>query len=259
MAQSIELWLFSVDIPFIQRAVSAGIDGVVIDWETKGKKQRQAGTDTLISNHTEEDLRQVRRATNAPLICRLNGFSSETIAEAKRAIELGADELLLPMVRAPREVEELLAIAENRVKVGILIETNEAVCCARELAALPLARVFVGLNDLMVENKKRHIFDPLFDGTIETMRAHFHTAFGFGGLTLPECGFPIPSSLLLKEMLRLQCQFTFLRRSFLKDIRERDIAIEIPRMRQWMHQEGKRANEAIEEDKRILQLKINEL
>jgi hypothetical protein len=43
------------------------------------------------------------------------------------------------------------------------------------------------------------------------------TCFGFGGLTAADAGHPVPCRLLIEEMARLRCDFTFLRRSFRRD------------------------------------------
>ena len=91
--------------------------------------------------------------------------------------------------------------------------------------------MYLGLNDLAIERGTRNIFAAVADGMVERVREAFRAPFGFAGLTLPDAGFPIPCRLLIGEMARLGCQFSFLRRSFHRDIRGRDLAIEIPRLR----------------------------
>ena len=224
------LWLFSVDPGFIKNAVRAGVTGVVVDWECSGKACRQSGADTEINHHTPDDLRRVRAATDGPVMCRLNGLHGETGAEIDRAISLGADELLLPMVRAPRDVERALDLVRGRRPLGILIETRAAVSMAPELCALPISRAYVGLNDLAIDRGASNIFDAVADGTVDTVRSACGVPFGFGGLTLPEAGHPIPCRLLIAEMTRLDAGFSFLRRSFHRDMRDRSLEIEVPRL-----------------------------
>ncbi len=254
--QHFDLFLFSVDPIFAQQAALAGVDAILIDWESKGKEQRQAGENTEINQHTPEDLRRMRQALSIPITCRLNGYSNTTSAEVERAIALGANELLLPMVRSVWEVDQLLNLAQNRVKIGILIETLDATQIAPDLATLPLSRVFIGLNDLAIERRSKQLFTPLADGTIEQLRSYFTIPFGFGGLTLPEYGDPIPCELLVKEMLRLDCQFTFLRRSFYRDIQGRNLSIEIPRMKAWIQSLRNRSEVEIEADFQTLVSRI---
>jgi 2-keto-3-deoxy-L-rhamnonate aldolase RhmA len=213
-----ELLLFAPDGETAAAAESAGIDGIVVDWENRGKDHRQTGWDTQINYQTIEDLRAIRRATLLPVICRINGFGSWTAEEVSRAIAEGADEILLPMVREPQEVERTLELAAGRVTLGMLIETVEAVARVDAFNRLPLARVYVGLNDLAIERGTSNLFAAVADGTVEEVRRATATRFGFGGLTLPDRGAPVPCALLLAEMVRLNCHFSFLRRSFLRDV-----------------------------------------
>jgi hypothetical protein len=217
MRAAFSLFLFSTDEVYIRRAVKAGTDGIVVDWENVGKERRQANADTQINHHSADDLRRVRRSVSVRVICRVNNGPS-TLAEIEQAIDCGADEILLPMVREPDFVVRVLDAVNGRVAVGVLIETLQAVKCAAEFATMPLARVYVGLNDLSIERVAPSIFTPLADGTVEELRAHFTAPFGFGGLTLPTCGYPIPCRLMMAEMLRLNCGFTMLRRSFRADV-----------------------------------------
>lgn len=231
MSAQFNLLLFSTDPVFIRQAVGSGVDGIVVDWECIGKEERQTSADTQINHDTLDDLRRVRACTNALVVCRINNYSATITEEIEQAIEAGADEILLPMVRTVEEVEAVLDQVRSRCGVGILIETVAAVEIADRLARLPLSRVYVGLNDLAIERKTPNIFTAVADGTVERIRRSFRVPFGFGGLTLPDRGDPIPCRLLIGEMTRLQCDFSFLRRSFYRDMRGRDVAIEVPRIR----------------------------
>ncbi|MEA2686763.1 MAG: hypothetical protein QOE93_1958, partial [Actinomycetota bacterium] len=78
--------------------VAAGAAGVVVDWERRGKRRRQAGADTQINTDTPADLAAVRAATGGRVVCRVNGWDRWTPGEIDLAIALGAHEVLLPMV-----------------------------------------------------------------------------------------------------------------------------------------------------------------
>jgi hypothetical protein len=225
-----DLLLFSTDPAAIRPAAAAGVAGFIVDWEWIGKEERQTAADTEVNRDTVEDLRRARAATRARLLCRLNAVGETTEREIEEAIGAGADELLIPMVRAPREVEGVLARVGGRCGVGILVETVAAVREAAALARLPLSRVYVGLNDLAIERRTSHIFAPLADGLLDRIRDAFGVPFGFGGLTLPERGHPVPCRLLIAEMARLRTDFSFLRRSFRRDMAGRDPAVEVPRL-----------------------------
>jgi hypothetical protein len=251
-----ELILFSTDPLFIRVGVMAGLDSVIVDWEHEGKEARQAGADTQINHDTLEDLRAVRACTRARVLCRLNGYGPTTKREVEQAVEAGGDELLLPMVRTVKEVETTLRQVDGRCQLGILIETLPAVTLASDLARLPMSRVYVGLNDLALARQSCNIFTAVADGTVERVRQHFTIPFGFGGLTLPECGFPVPCRLLIGEMARLGCSFSFLRRSFHRDIHGRDLAVEIPRLRQALADAALRPPEAVARDRADLETAI---
>lgn len=256
MSHRFELLLFSVDPQVVAAAVAAGVDGIVVDWERRGKAARQANADTQINHDTPDDLMRVRLATAAPIICRINGFGETTADEVDTAIGAGATEILLPMVRSPREVEAVLSQADGRCGVGMLVETTAAVRTAEAFSSLPLSRVYVGLNDLSIERGCRSIFEPLLDGTVERVREAFTVPFGFGGLTVAGGGQPIPCALLAAEMARIDCQFTFLRRSFHRDIVGRSMPDEIPRMRQLVTNARMRPALLVADERQALQSSV---
>jgi HpcH/HpaI aldolase/citrate lyase family protein len=245
-SQGFELFLFSTEPGFIRATVAAGVAGVVVDWEREGKPSRQRGADTEINHDTVEDLRRVRSSTRARVICRIDGVGASTEEEVALAREAGADEVLVPMVRTPEEVQRVLALSAGDLEVGILVETEDAVARAAELARLPLSRVYVGLNDLAIERRSGNIFEAVADGTVEWLRSLFRVPFGFAGLTLPEMGSPIPCRLLIGEMARLRTNFSFLRRSFHRDVAGRVPAREIPRILDALRRAGDRDGAAVE-------------
>lgn len=243
------LFLFSADPDVVTRYTVAGVDGFVVDWENRGKWARQEGADTEINADTPEDLRRVRAATPLQIVCRVNPPGPWTPGEIEEAVAGGADEVLLPMVRNPEDVLETLRCASGRCGVGILVETVDAVRRAAELARLPISRVYVGLNDLAIERRSRSIFEPLVDGLIEGIRPLFPVPFGLAGLTVPEAGRPIPCRLLIGEMARLGCAFSFLRRSWRRDVAGRDPQTELLRVRSALAQAGRRSSAEIGRDR----------
>lgn len=226
-----ELLLFSSDLLYVTAALDAGVDAIVIDWERRGKRERQAVADTQIGVDTHEDLARVRRATNAHVICRINGVCDMTPEEIETAIGEGADELLVPMVRTAAEIEGVFERVKGRCAVGMLVETVDAVRNIASFSRLPLERVYVGLNDLAIERQTPNIFTALADDTVEAIRASVRSPFGFGGLTLPHRGHPIPCHLLMGDMARLDCSFSFLRRSFHRDTQGQNLREAVDQIR----------------------------
>lgn len=225
-----DLLLFTVAPRLAARCVAAGAAGVVVDWERRGKARRQAGEDTQINGDTPADLAAVRAATPGRVVVRINGAGSWTAGEVDLAVRLGADEVLLPMVRRAEQVDLALDAVRGRCGLGILVETQDAVDRVEELAERPLSRLYLGLNDLRIDRGSTDLFGPLVDGTADRVRAACSMPFGVAGLTLPEAGRPVPSRLLAGELARLGAGFTFLRRSFMADVAGRDVAVEVPRI-----------------------------
>jgi citrate lyase beta subunit len=220
----VDLYLFTTDADYACEALAAGIDGLVVDWEHLGKQNRQSGADTEVNHDTVEDLIRLRRSIDAPILVRIHAAGDATGREVEEAIGGGATEILLPMVRHVDDVTGVLERIDGRCGFGILIETTDAVRIAAELCALPLTRVYVGLNDLSIDRGIANIFTSLADGTVDTVRAACARPFGFAGLTHPDRGTPIPSRLLISEMARLDCSFSFLRRSFRRDVQRFGVA-----------------------------------
>ena len=225
-----DLFLFTVDPSWGRDVVAAGAAGLIVDWERRGKARRQAGEGTQINSDTLDDLVAMRAATPGRLLCRINGYGPWTAGEVDDAVAAGADEILLPMVRSAEQVDRTLDAVAGRCGLGILIETQDAVERAAELARRPLTRVYVGLNDLRIDRRSTELFRPLVDGTVDAVRAVVDRPFGVAGLTLPGGGFPVPSDLLAAELVRTGADFTFLRRAFTADMAGRDPFVEVPRL-----------------------------
>ena len=225
-----DLLVFTVDPRFASDCVAAGAAGVIVDWERRGKARRQAGEGTQINSDSPADLARVRAATAGRVLCRVNGAGPWTRDEVDLAVALGADEVLLPMVRTPEQVDLALDAVDGRCGLGILVETQDAVDRVHELVARPLSRVYLGLNDLRIDRGSDVLFAPLVDGTADRIAAACSMPFGVAGLTRPDAGWPVPSRLLSGELARLGAGFTFLRRAFTADVAGRSVYDEVPRI-----------------------------
>jgi hypothetical protein len=65
----------------VREVVTGGAAGVVVDWERRGKRRRQAGADTQVNQDTPADLANVRMATSGRVLCRVNGWGRWTPTE----------------------------------------------------------------------------------------------------------------------------------------------------------------------------------
>lgn len=225
------LMMFANEPPVITQAITAGIHNFMVDCEWRGKVERQIEADTDTSFVTLENVKDVVAIRDTIVSCRINAFGAWTDQEIEVAIESGASRIFLPMVRNMKEAEHFLQRINGRVRPAILVETDEAVCISSDLASLPFDSVYVGLNDLAISRGHKVIFESLLDGTVELLREAFQgVSFGFGGVTLLGCGNPIPVELLLAEMHRLKCNFSFLRRSYCRDMFGKDGLDEITKL-----------------------------
>ena len=249
-AGEIQYLLFCVDAELGRAAIDAGIDALIVDWECREKETRQQGADTEINRAGPEDLAAMAALDPPRLCCRVNGPPWGLEGEVAQALAAGATDVFLPMVRTPGQVERFLRQLDGRARAGILVETEEGCEVAAELARFPLDWVYVGLNDLAISRGSRSLFEAVVDGTVARLREVFvETPFGFGGATLVGRGEPIPGRLLTGEMARLGCDFTFLRRSFLRDVAGRDMAAAVRRMRAAWRELGGRAPGQVEADR----------
>ncbi|UHQ19530.1 hypothetical protein LVB87_15285 [Lysobacter sp. KIS68-7] len=212
-----DLLLFSHDRDYAAAALAGGVAGVVVDWEWRGKTERQSGHDTQINRGTPEDLVAMRAIAGERVVCRINN-SEHRDAECLSAISHGASEIWLPMVRSVAEVEQCLRCIDGQARLGLMVETREAMRLGREFATLPLSRLYVGLHDYRIDTGNANMFAPIVDGTLDRFREDYPGAIGVAGITRPERGHPIPQRLLLAAMVRLRCDFGIARRAFRADV-----------------------------------------
>jgi hypothetical protein len=216
---SVQPILMSSDVALLTRLAAASEDAqpaaVAVDWERpddRGERDRRPTAAQLTA------LAEVREVSPWPVVCRVNQVGPGTEEEVERAVDLGADEVLVPMVRREAEVERVLHAVRDRVGVGIMVETPEAAARAASLADLGICRAFVGLLDLALERETPSVFTALADGTVDRLVAELaSTAYGFGGLTDPARGYPLPARLLMGDIVRSGCAFAMMRNAFVAD------------------------------------------
>lgn len=256
---SLELVLFAAEPELVEAALAAGIGSFIVDWEWRGKSLRQAGADTEINRQGTAELERLAALGAPRRFCRVNRSGPWTAEEIERALGAGATHLFLPMVEDPREVEEAAERIAGRARLGVLVETVAGVRRAAEIAAAGPERVYVGLNDLAISRGGGSIFGAVADGTVEAVRRRFPEAlFGFGGVTVVDRGEPVPCRLLLGEMARLDCGFSFMRRSFRRDVAGRDLSREVRRIeRLWRALRG-RPPAAVEHHRRRFACAVRE-
>ncbi len=224
MHADFELLLFTTNTSFANECLSAGIDAIIIDWENQGKHERQKKYDTQINQDSYDDLITMRKAIDGNIICRINQYTNTSNYEIQKAIEGGADEILLPMVKTVDQVEAFVNTVNNQVKCGILIETKECLNILPKLAHFQLHRMYIGLNDLQISKGTPNLFYAFVDGTVKEIKQALPNAkLGLGGITHPDYGYPLLCKKLINYYVQHGMQFSFLRRSFNKIVEDHGI------------------------------------
>ncbi|MEM8792331.1 MAG: aldolase/citrate lyase family protein [Pseudomonadota bacterium] len=227
----------------------AGVDGIILDLELHGKEQRQLGFDTEINTHQLDDISSVKTHVGGPVLCRVNGPSPATPQEIDAVLAAGADEVIVPMIRSLQDARLAVDAVAGRARVTLMIETAEALGIVEGLCALPVDRIYVGLNDLQISCGHASIFSPLANTALGRVRTSAGgLSFGFGGLTVPHRGHPLPARHLYGAMARLGCDFSFLRRSFYRDVDAADYQGAVDAMRREMVRAQSRVPAEVESD-----------
>lgn len=206
-----------------QIAESAGVDRIFVDMEYIGKNERQNGMDTVKSSHTLNDVRKISSAIEkAELLVRINPIhdASDIYISSKeeidRAIENGAQILMLPYFKTVDEVKTFVELVGGRAKTMPLVETPEAVDCIEDILSLDIDEIFIGLNDLSLGYRKKFMFELLTDGTVEDLCYKFlkrGIPYGFGGIASFGKGM-LPAEKVITEHYRLGSTCAILSRSF---------------------------------------------
>lgn len=201
-----------------------GVDRIFVDMEYIGKALRQKGNDSLINQHTIEDVRAVRAAVrNAELLVRVNPIhdagedypSSEEEIEA--VIEAGADVLMLPWFKTIDEIRRFLQAVDGRAKTNLLLETKEAADLLDEILLIDkIDEIHIGLKDLAISMGRSFMFQLLTDGTVEALCRKMNAAgmyYGFGGIAAPGHGI-VPAEMIIREHYRVGSRMVILSRAF---------------------------------------------
>lgn len=199
-------------------AQKAGVDRVFYDLEYIGKAERQHGRNTVLSHNSIEDIPSIKKVmSTSELLVRTNPIHAYSKMEVEKAIEYGADVLMLPMVMDQHDVETYVNLVNGRAKVCIMIETAAALARIDKILAVKgVDELFIGLNDLHISMGLTFMFELLSDGLVEYIANKCNKAnmpFGFGGIARIGEGM-LPSDNILGEHVRLGSTSVILSRTF---------------------------------------------
>lgn len=237
----LKLMILAADPQSAIDAQNAGVDRVFYDLEYIGKESRQHGRNTVKSMNSIDDIPPVREVlTKSELLVRTNPIHAYTKMEVDKAIEYGADVLMLPMVMDQHDVEQFVSYVNGRCKVCIMIETAAAMARLDKILAVPgVDELFIGLNDLHISMGLTFMFEFLSDGLLEYIANKCNKVgmpFGFGGIARIGEG-DLPSDNILGEHVRLGSTSVILSRTFKgvvgvdKNARAIDLGEEVQKVR----------------------------
>ena len=194
------LWICNV-ISDAEAALRAGIDWIFVDIETRGKTARQPKT-SFISDHKLGDIETLKTALpDARIVLRVNPLYEGTLEEVDKAIDYGADALMLPMFSSVDELNRVSDLIRARAQFWPLIETPGAcrLMADADIGSLGLDRVHFGLNDLRLALDYRFMFSPLLDPSVTDALSSVRLSgipFGLGGVSKLDQGALLGSDVL---------------------------------------------------------------
>ncbi len=214
----LNLMILAADPKSAAEAQEAGVDRIFYDLEYIGKAERQRGRDTVKSLNSIDDIPSVRNVlTTSQLLVRTNPIHAYSQSEVDKAIQYGADILMLPMVMDHHDVEQYVKMVNGRARICIMIETAASMARIDKILSVPgVDEIFVGLNDLHISMNLTFMFELLRGGIVEYIADRCNRAkmpFGFGGIARIGDGL-LPSDYILGEHVRLGSQSVILSRSF---------------------------------------------
>lgn len=214
-----ETILITRDPEVAKLADKAGVTRIMVDLEILGKKERQGHLDTVISNHTINDVSIVNNAlSKSKLLVRVNPLNKNSKKEIEEAIKRGADILMLPMFRTSKEVKQFVELIDSRATVCLLLETPEALVRIDDILQVKgIDEIHIGLNDLHLAMNLDFMFELLSGGVIEYLSDKISKAnipFGFGGIARLDQKTLLDARLILSEHVRLGSSMVILSRDF---------------------------------------------
>lgn len=257
----LKLMMLTDNVTVAQKADEAGVDRIFYDLEYINKRERQRGMNTVVSHYDIESIPKIKGVLkSSELLVRINPIYFNTQQEVDKAIEYGADMIMLPMVCDENDVITLKKIVNNRAKINIMIETPQAFARLRNILDVGgIDEIFVGLNDLHIGMKLTFMFEVLAGGMVDFVAEECNkrgVPFGFGGIARIGEG-DLPADAIIGEHYRLGSNSVILSRSFKKCFNERgdvedmfDFSAEVQKIRKRELECLEFSNEQFENNKK---------
>lgn len=263
MKSNIQLMLITADTQVATYAEACGIDRIFLDMETLGKQDRQKNQNLPQHMHNFDDIQKLKKSLkSAEVMIRINPPHKNTKEEVERAIDAGADCIMLPYFMDAQQANDFIGFVNRRTKTNLLLETATAVARANSILSLPCDEVHIGLNDLRLTFQLQFLYETLAGGLVDFLcntAAKNNLSYGFGGVGALSKGSDIPPDLIIKEHVRLGSKRVILSRAFtgpytsIEDLRANtDLEKEVRLLRECEAAAHNRSAEQIEADRKLL-------
>jgi hypothetical protein len=224
----INLFYITNNIEEAEIVDSLDINWIFIDLETIGKKERQVGRDTVLSNHSVYDIQKIKnKVNNTKILVRCNPIGEWSKKEFdeinSRSKEI--DMVMLPYFKTAEEVKIFINMLDTtKIEPSLLIETLDAIKNLEEIInTFPFNYVHIGLNDIHIERGTVSMFEPYIDGLMDNVTSILrknNLDFGIGGIGKIGADMSPTPECVLNEHLRLNSNGVILSRSFKGDFNE---------------------------------------
>jgi HpcH/HpaI aldolase/citrate lyase family len=243
--------LWTIDPALTRVALSAGVRWIGPDLEIIGKHERQAGTGSLISEHSPESVMMMRELVGSQkLFARCNGPGLHLHDEIEFLLRNGVQCLMVPMLRRLSEARQIVEQVAGRAQLVVMIEHVDIIDSVEAITALPgVHTIYVGTNDLALSMGYRTRFGPVKDGWVDRIasvaKAH-GVGFSFLGFGRLSAVLAVPVDLVIASYARHGVRWGLFARSFAANPESFDD--ELQRVRQrlawWRNQSSEALDEA---------------
>ena len=210
------------DIENIKVYDKSGVDRIFIDLEIHGKQKRQGHIDTVISAHSQHDIKKIKPLLeNSELLVRINPLYGGSKNEIESSIENGADIIMLPMFKTVKEVQLFIDYVGKKTKTCLLLETSESLARVDDILEVDgIDEIHIGLNDLHLSMGLDFMFELMAGGIVEYISDKIKAKgifFGIGGVARMGIGI-LPAEMIITEHVRLGSSRVILSRQFAKGL-----------------------------------------
>lgn len=215
----LNLLFITKDIKLASICETSGVNYIMVDLEIEGKEARQAGKNTLISDHKIADVVNLRTVINkSELWVRINPISSNSKKEIDDVISAGADALMLPMADDASTVSKFSNLVNGRAKRILLLETIPALVRASDICTRELVDgVHIGLNDMHIDGRLDFMFELMSSYILDSLSNLLKKRgipFGIGGVAPISQKNLLSSSLIVSQHARLGSTQVIMSRAF---------------------------------------------